>query len=238
MSDLDVKVDKEYADIQALENEPIIIVFGVVLGDREERFEKERQDYLQAVLEYGECKKVISVLEFEIDVLQRQQIKANIIMQDIERKILQFHPTETSSNVDAILRFKDLISNLRSIVKYRVEIDEALHVAEQIEKTLLQLNNKVVKVQKSKSWTQKQTYAEIQKQKHQIDIAQEDVIFARKQFLILHSELNDVKKIHHHFKQSQVLRRGFNINYYTMLISDWVHDKNLLETKATTTNLV
>ena len=43
-------LDKEYADVEKLEKMSIKGVFYKVLGDKEAQLEKERQEYLQAVL--------------------------------------------------------------------------------------------------------------------------------------------------------------------------------------------
>jgi len=62
-------LDKEYADVEKLEKMSIKGVFYKVLGDKEAQLEKERQDYLQAVLKYDEYKKSVELLEFEKGVL-------------------------------------------------------------------------------------------------------------------------------------------------------------------------
>ncbi len=54
---VDNKLEKEYKDIEKLENLSIKGLFYKILGSKEEQIERERQDYLQIVLKQKEILK-------------------------------------------------------------------------------------------------------------------------------------------------------------------------------------
>jgi len=80
--DLDVLVEdlrvhkkimiKEHEDVVKLEKMSKYLLFFKILGDREKELEKERQEYLQSVLDYNAIAHEIQLLEYEKGVLERR----------------------------------------------------------------------------------------------------------------------------------------------------------------------
>ena len=54
---LELNMQKEFEDIEALEKLGMKTLFYKVLGSQQEQLEKERQDYLQASLKYDQVRK-------------------------------------------------------------------------------------------------------------------------------------------------------------------------------------
>ncbi len=67
-------VEAEYRDVERLESLSVQALFGKVLGDKADRLEKERQEYLEAVLALKQSYKAFELLQFEEQVLQEKTI--------------------------------------------------------------------------------------------------------------------------------------------------------------------
>ena len=72
LKELKTILDKEKADVDRLEGLGLASLFYAVLGDKSERLEREKQEYLTARLKYDECNYSISALQRDIDSLQMQ----------------------------------------------------------------------------------------------------------------------------------------------------------------------
>jgi uncharacterized protein involved in exopolysaccharide biosynthesis len=69
---LELSMQKEFEDIEALEKIGMKALFYKVLGSQEEQVEKERQEYLQASLKYDQARKSLELLEFEYNILSKK----------------------------------------------------------------------------------------------------------------------------------------------------------------------
>lgn len=67
-------VEAEYRDVERLESLSVQALFSKVLGDKADRLEKERQEYLEAVLALKQSYKAFELLQFEEQVLQEKTI--------------------------------------------------------------------------------------------------------------------------------------------------------------------
>ncbi len=67
-------VEAEYRNVERLESLSVQALFGKVLGDKADRLEKERQEYLEAVLALKQSYKALELLQFEEQVLQEKTI--------------------------------------------------------------------------------------------------------------------------------------------------------------------
>lgn len=67
-------VEAEYRDVERLESLSVQALFSKVLGDKADRLEKERQEYLEAVLALKQSYKALELLQFEEQVLQEKTI--------------------------------------------------------------------------------------------------------------------------------------------------------------------
>lgn len=67
LEDLKAILDKEKADVDKLEGLGLASLFHAVLGDKSDRLEKERREYLAAKLKYDECEYSVSALARDIE---------------------------------------------------------------------------------------------------------------------------------------------------------------------------
>jgi len=145
------KLQKEFGDIEKLENISLKGLFHKVLGSKEEQMEKERQEYLQASLKFDEAKKSTELLEFERGLLEKKsmnlkalEIKMQKLLKIRERELIEGNTRGGKKILDILLRIDghaELASNLTHIVGIG---DQALQV----------LGPMINHLQKARNWGQ------------------------------------------------------------------------------------
>src|SRR5688572_22729658 len=65
-------LQKEQRDVELLEKEGLSTMLRKFIGDREEKLEKEREEYLRASLKYNELYKSVNLIRFELDLLSKK----------------------------------------------------------------------------------------------------------------------------------------------------------------------
>lgn len=149
------KVDEESKDIEALKKTGVKSLFYKILGNKEAQLEKERQEYLQANLEYDEAQKSLELLKYERNILESKvhQLPAaeknyEALLQERENEILQSDPVlkRTIENID----FQ--IDQRRKVI---FEMQEAIQVGTDAIKLLDMV---VGKLNQAVSWGQWDAY--------------------------------------------------------------------------------
>ncbi|MFZ1676610.1 MAG: hypothetical protein WAT91_05020 [Saprospiraceae bacterium] len=118
---------KEQRDVETLEKEGLTTMFHKFLGDREDRLQKERQDYLTAALKYNEIFKSVDLIRFELNLLTKKEQNLGVVEREIvvlmkqrEDEIIQMEP-------EAALQLKELYAQVDKLHKFEVEVNEALN---------------------------------------------------------------------------------------------------------------
>lgn len=83
-------VDKEYLDVQELEGKKVIGFLRKMKKEKEEQLEKEKQEYLDAVLRYNQAVKEIELLEFERNVLLDKLLKRPEIEKQYRKELKKY----------------------------------------------------------------------------------------------------------------------------------------------------
>ncbi len=221
-------LDKEKKDVDELEKLNMKSLFVKVLGDKEERLEKERQEYLQEVLKYNALISEIEVLEFEIKVLNKKAKGIKLTEKSVEALI---------SKKEAFLKKKGG-PLAKAINKFDIELKllkiKLLNLKEAIEAgdvVMNQMNNLVAHLQHVKSWngraslTGKGRYSSYRKKSY-IDKANREAVNAKVSLARFEKELRDVYK-DAHVNASVVSFERFITVFYNHLITDWVLQQNL-----------
>jgi len=134
-------VDKEYADVEKLEKMGIRSVFRKVLGDKEQQLEKERQEYLQAVLKYNEHKKSIELLDFEKNILTEKLKKAGNLKKRKQVLLKQHEAMLIKSNSAAGQEIIAIDKDIRDRFHIKREIHEAVIIGTKVSQMLAQMVN-------------------------------------------------------------------------------------------------
>jgi hypothetical protein len=116
---------KEQRDVEILEKEGLTTMFRKFLGDREEKLEKEREEYLRAALRFNELYKSVELIRFELDVLEKKQEhrqtteeKIKKLMQVREQELLHLDTAEAKA-------LRNLHAQMDKLSKYSAEVEEA-----------------------------------------------------------------------------------------------------------------
>jgi len=98
LADLDLILEKEYQGVRKLEGLSVTSLFQTFLGNKEEQYEIEKQEYLHAVLMYNEAKKTVDLLSYEQQVLLEKAQRQQVVYEQLtslltERKqLIRMHP--------------------------------------------------------------------------------------------------------------------------------------------------
>lgn len=193
LKELDSIVKKENDDVKKLEGLSLTGLFYSVLGDKDLRLDKERQEHLSAVLKYEECKHSVTALENEIESykiriasLGELDKKYENLLEKKERLISEGDNPKSRE----VLELSESIADTKSDLK---EIGEAINAGK---KVLSGLDKVIDSLRSAKNWG---TYDMLgggfisTAIKHsRIDDAKEAVYHVQQQLRFFQKELADI----------------------------------------------
>jgi len=130
---LEAELKKEEADVQKLEGLSLTGMFHQVLGSKDQKLNKEKQEFLAAKLKFDQCKHSVSSLEHEIAYKEKQ--KNELGDPDAQYKsILEQKESQILGAEDKKLaQFSSKLADLNSDVK---ELEEAVDAGNEVLKEL------------------------------------------------------------------------------------------------------
>ena len=226
-------LDKEYEDVRVLEQLSIQGLFQKLLGDHEQQYELEKQEYLHAFLQYKDCKKSIELLVFEYDILQKKTAREEDVFNELNQMI----------NVRALIfdqKHPKIKNELIKISKqtdhqigYMRELREALIVCHKTQEVIRKMMRLLEQARDKRLWPPptKYLYEEIKLVNSYIDQAHQQSYYAKQLLHELEDELDDIYayqsiKRWNKFEAFQ----HFNDIYYSQLVQDWVFRGKVIDT--------
>ena len=169
--------EEELADLQKLEQTGLRSLFNKVIGNLDKAIEKERQEYLLAVLQHKSIEEEIEVLEYEKKLLEkrvRDPLKIEVELKDLVRK-KQFYLKSYDTRFT-----KELFKKESEIGRYKLLFQKSKHAlakAEEAKKIVKEIRMELLDV---KDWppSGKGKYASIAKKRY-IDRARAKAIQAK-----------------------------------------------------------
>lgn len=214
-------LDKEQRDVEALEKTSLTSIFYKLLGNKEQQLEKEKQEYLQAFLQYQDGKKSIELLEFEKKVLKEKLLNEKAIkikLRDLKRQ-REIH-----------LIKNDKIKG-KEILQFDSQIEEKLLLQRELREALIvgikakdELEKITIQLKRSPAWGQWEAYHGLAKLSfNSIDKARNHAISAKQFLSELELELRDIYG-RKRFKIASLLNHFlyFTDEFNDNLISDWI----------------
>lgn len=123
---MEATLTKEQQDVEALEREGLTSMFRKFLGDREEKLEKEREEYLKASLRFNELFKSVQLIRYELEVLntkatQEDSVLARIgvLIKEREAELLKTDPAMAQV-------IKGLYEQADKWNAYKIQVEEAI----------------------------------------------------------------------------------------------------------------
>ena len=233
-------VEKEEEEYHKLERMNLQSLFQKIIGTKENELEKERQDYLMAVLKYQSYAKNLKSLIFEQEVLTKQLSSLHNAAQVFEQKFrINESRLETHLSPKAKQKVNAVDMRLLNHEARIKELREAVKAGEKAETTLLRLINDLSNItQWGNSFIAKKN-AKISGSGKNISTKKRKFITqskkdANKANILLENFETEIQDIQKHFKINYLNYiksfEDFLVLFYDNLITDWIVKKNLKNT--------
>ena len=146
INDLKEKLKKEFADVERLEGNGLTTLFYSFLGNKVEKRDKERQEYLAAKLKYDSCKNELEQLEDEIKKLERQLAELGEPEKEFQNRLDKKSNRLKESGDSALRKYEELLE-----IQYaqKREIKESIDAGEE---ALSGLRNAIRTLRKAVNW--------------------------------------------------------------------------------------
>ena len=226
LDDLQLILEKEYQDVRKFEGLSLNSLFHTFLGNKEEQYEIEKQEYLHAVLKHNEYKKTVDLLSYEQDVLLEKVQREQEVYQQLTSLLTERNQLIQQKYAGLKNQIIEIHEQIDEKIGYQQEVQEALSVGQKAADLIQQMITQVVKARHKAEWgnanfvdpgdPQFSSYA-------YIDQAQQISYKVKQQFQKLENELEDVYKFKSVKRINKVAElKHFNEIYYDYLISDWI----------------
>lgn len=227
------QVDKESEDIETLKKTGVKSLFYKVLGSKEEQLEKERQEYLEANLQYDEARKSLDLLTYERGILEEKVAS----LPGTEKKyasLLDLREKEILKNDPALAnKIHGLDAQITERQKMVFEIEEALAVGRDGIQILDQI---ILKLQQAVQWGQwdmagrRGTMSSQFKHRH-IDQAKDLAYKAKISLTQFEKELRDVYGPQDYGLTVRIPSfSSFTDIFFDNLITDWIVQQKIHNT--------
>ena len=149
LSALQERLDKEEGDVKKLEGMSLASMFYSVLGGKDEKLKKERQEFLAAKLQYDECAESVQVLQDETEALTNQWNNFSNLESEYQSILNQKEQVLSQSNSDSARRLVALTEEFADIRSDAREIKEAIQAGNA---ALRSLNQVVNSLNSARNW--------------------------------------------------------------------------------------
>ncbi|WP_303917441.1 hypothetical protein [Draconibacterium sediminis] len=121
------ELQKEFEDVKRLEDGGLSGLFHEILGTKEKKLDKERQEYLAAKLKYENCQKQIDNLKQEVERLSRELQQCGNPEKDYKVQLTAKEQQLKAANDGTLQKYEEQLGHYYSQKK---EVNEAIHAGE------------------------------------------------------------------------------------------------------------
>lgn len=215
----------EEQDIKDLERKNMHNLFLTILGTHEEKYEKEKQDLLQAHLVEEALINSLEKLQQEKDkLLKDYSSKFNVEVEFEEQlKIL-----EKVAKIDHPEIFKSLATFERNIINHKAKIKELKQATNQGEKTIRKLQRVILSMKKVEDWGMTISKRAKSNRKRALDKIQKDLQACSNYLEKFEEEIYDLSDHYglDFIHQMEGIREFIN-GLFDNMITDWVLEKTM-----------
>lgn len=191
---LSEELQKENLDVEKLEKVSLSGLLYTILGKKEERLDKERQEYFTAKLKYEECRNSVQALEKEVSYIRSSlneyrncEDKYEELLDLKENYILQ----NGGANAEKLFEYSYKIGDLQADLR---ELKEAAGAGEKAKSSLVEVYDALGNAENWGSWDMfGGGFISTHEKYSAIDEANEYAIEAQAMLRILSNELKDVE---------------------------------------------
>ncbi|WP_028042664.1 hypothetical protein [Candidatus Stoquefichus massiliensis] len=145
-SDYEKRLYKENKDVDNLEKTTILSLFHSIIGNKEERLEKERQEAMEVSLQYHHICNEYQLKKDEIKKLQKRIQQEYTLQQQLEEVQLEFIK---QTNPQQGVNLQELLRQYEDLQKISKEINEAIEAGVLLKDIL---NNVLSELSSAKGW--------------------------------------------------------------------------------------
>ena len=226
-----IMLDKEQKDVELLEKEGLKAMFHKFLGDRENKLEKEREEYLRASLRFNQLFKSVELMRYELDLLSKKEQNHGSVLGQIEVLIKQREEELLRSDSETADKLKGIYEQTDKQNKYMAEIAEAIQVGKKAFDCVRGAEQHLYEAQQlgqRDMWGGR--YTNLGQLKHRsIDQARALVMQSRHYLILFANELRDVfhdTPMHFEIQIEEEFSR-FGDVFFDNIISDWMTQQKI-----------
>ncbi|HEX7568710.1 MAG TPA: hypothetical protein VF355_09105 [Anaerolineaceae bacterium] len=149
---LDVQFVREERDVQRLEGLSLGSIFYTVLGDKEQRLDRERQEFLAAKLQRDQCQFAISSLELDLADLKYKLSALGNLDSAYQALLERKEKILLSSGNDLTRQLLDLSGQQANLLADRKELWEAVSAGQAVLTTLDGVINSLNSAERWGNW--------------------------------------------------------------------------------------
>lgn len=226
LSMMEIQLDKEQRDVETLEREGLTTMFHKFLGDREERLEKEREEYLRASLRFNELYKSVQLIRYELDLLSKKTRDEESVVRRIDSLIA--HRGEELMRLDVVAAYelRGINQHTDKLNKYAVEVEEAFTAGAQALELVRKTERYLYEAQQLGQrdiWGSSRHHGTGHLKHQAIDHAKEMAHQAKHALIRFGNELKDVfRNLEVEFKMEIDDFKRFADIFFDNLITDWM----------------
>jgi|GEM_PF-2475001 len=217
-------MQKEYEDVRSLEKLSIQSLFQRILGNKDERYEIEKQEYLQSVLKHREYAKTLDLMLYEQGVLEEKVANEEKVFNALNELLVKRDQVISSK----YLSLRQILIQVNKEIDQKLAAQREIHEANIVgTKARTCLNDMIALLTKAhdlEAWGDNTSSASIQKQvESYVEQSHENSIKLKVLLLELKDEMEDVytsTSIRHYSLIDEFVH--FHDIYYDRLVSDWI----------------
>lgn len=233
---------KELDDVNRLEKMSVKSIFHNVLGNKNQQLEKERQEYLQVVLQHKDILNAVEVAEFEKDILEKKLSP----LDDLKKQLIELKIQREKEILDSHGELRTrLLEFDKSIDDHNISLAET-HEALDAGKVAMDSLNKVLRLlRKVRNWkSHPSVYRSSDRRFTQskrltsIDFAIKEAARTKLFLGNLNKELTDIGYENNRFSLQIDYISKFPMILFDNLISDWILQEKIRSAIGTVSILV
>lgn len=230
-------LDKEEKDVDKLEQLSLTGLFAAVLGTKEEKLEKERQEYLSVKLKYDASQKLIQDLKKELNMLEKQMAPLKNIEEKYQQLLKKKEEVLKTKEGTASRELFIIAEEEGRLASRRKELQEAEEAAQEVMQSLDDLLGTLNSAANWGVWDMLGGGLISTAIKHsKIDDAREQIIVVQQNLNRLERELTDIK-IYADLGIDIGALASFADYFFDGLITDWVVQSRINEAEKRTQEL-
>lgn len=217
-------MEKEYEDVRSLEKLSVHSLFQSILGNKEERYEIEKQEYLQSVLKHREYAKTLDLMLYEQMVLEGKVANEEKVFNALNELLIKRDQVISAKYLSLRQILRQINQEIDQRLAAQREIHEANIVGTKARSCLNSMIALLTKAHDLEAWGTNPTSTRVQTAvESYVEQSHENSMKLKVLLLELKDEMEDVyasTSIRHYSLIDEFVH--FHDIYYDRLVSDWI----------------